>query len=74
MSRSDMHVDAMLRHLGAAYYDSLHGRADDADVSKVVVQVATHMGQPAADARAIPKRRSGRTRTTTRIAAACATS
>ena len=56
MSRSDMHLDAMLRHLGAAYYDSLHGRADDADVSKVVVQVATHMGEPAAGDRAIPKR------------------
>jgi CBS domain-containing protein len=56
MSRSDMHLDAMLRHLGAAYYDSLHGRADDADVSKVVAQVATHMGEPAADAGAIPKR------------------
>jgi CBS domain-containing protein len=56
MSRSDIHLDAMLRHLGAAYYDSLYGRADDADVSKVVAQVATHMGEPAADASATPKR------------------
>jgi hypothetical protein len=27
MARTDVHLDAMLRHLGAAYYDSLHGRA-----------------------------------------------
>ncbi len=33
MSR-DTHLDAMLRHLGAAYYDSLHGRASAADVAR----------------------------------------
>ena len=27
MARTDIHLDAMLRHLGAAYYESLHGRA-----------------------------------------------
>jgi hypothetical protein len=27
MSRKDSYLDGMLRHLGAAYYDSLHGRA-----------------------------------------------
>jgi hypothetical protein len=27
MARSDVYLDAMLRHLGAAYYESLHGRA-----------------------------------------------
>jgi hypothetical protein len=27
MTRSEMHADAMLRHLGAAYDESLHGRA-----------------------------------------------
>ncbi|MGH3222468.1 MAG: BON domain-containing protein [Streptosporangiaceae bacterium] len=25
MARSDIYLDAMLRHLGAAYYESLHG-------------------------------------------------
>ena len=34
MSRNDAHLDAMLRHLGAAYYDSLHGRAAPADVAR----------------------------------------
>jgi CBS domain-containing protein len=49
MSRRDIHLDAMLRHLGAAYYDSLHGRAAPADVTRAVDQVAEHMGeQPAA--------------------------
>jgi len=50
MSRTEVHLDAMLRHLGAAYYDSLHGRADDADVSRAVAQVATQMGEQAGDA------------------------
>ena len=27
MTRTDTYLDAMLRHLGAAYYESLHGRA-----------------------------------------------
>jgi hypothetical protein len=31
MTRRDTHLDAMLRHLGAAYYESLHGRASAAD-------------------------------------------
>ena len=34
MTRKDAHTEAMLRHLGAAYYDSLHGRASAADVSR----------------------------------------
>jgi CBS domain-containing protein len=33
MSR-DTYLDAMLRHLGAAYYESLHGRASAADVAR----------------------------------------
>jgi hypothetical protein len=33
MSRTDIHQDAMLRHLGAAYYESLHGRALPTDVT-----------------------------------------
>lgn len=44
MSREDTHLDAMLRHLGAAYYDSLTGRAAPADVDRAVHQVADELG------------------------------
>jgi CBS domain-containing protein len=52
MSRTDTHLDGILRHLGAAYYDSLHGRASQADVSRAVDSVAEHFNEdarPAAD-------------------------
>jgi CBS domain-containing protein len=45
MSRNDAHLDAMLRHLGAAYYDSLHGRAAQADVARALDFVAGHLGE-----------------------------
>src|SRR5215472_11018160 len=45
MSRNDAHLDAMLRHLGAAYYDSLHGRAAQADVARALDSVADHLGE-----------------------------
>ncbi len=45
MSRDEMHLDAMLRHLGAAYYDSLHGRAAQADVTRAVDLVASQIGE-----------------------------
>jgi CBS domain-containing protein len=35
----------MLRHLGAAYYDSLHGRAAQADVARALDSVAGHLGE-----------------------------
>ena len=46
MTRRDAHLDAMLRHLGAAYYDSLQGRAANADVTRAVQQVASQLGEP----------------------------
>jgi len=52
MPRTDSHLDGMLRHLGAAYYDSLHGRASAADVTRAVDTVAEHLNegaQPSAD-------------------------
>jgi len=55
MSRKDVHLDAMLRHLGAAYYDSLHGRATPPDVARAVNQVAQEMGEQA-DIRHVPPR------------------
>lgn len=39
MTRTDIHLDAMLRHLGAAYYDSLHGRAARPDVIRALEAV-----------------------------------
>jgi len=39
MARTDVHLDAMLRHLGAAYYDSLHGRATRSDVNRALEAV-----------------------------------
>jgi CBS domain-containing protein len=43
MPRTDVHLDAMLRHLGAAYYDSLHGRATRADVVRALDTVQEHL-------------------------------
>jgi CBS domain-containing protein len=45
MSRRDAQFDAMLRHLGAAYYDSLHGRAAPADVARALDSIADQMGE-----------------------------
>ena len=43
MARTDIHLDAMLRHLGAAYYDSLHGRAARSDVTRALDTVEEHL-------------------------------
>lgn len=45
MTRRDAHLDAMLSHLGAAYYDSLHGKASATDVIRAVDSVAEHFGE-----------------------------
>jgi len=71
MTRQDVHLDAMLRHLGAAYYDSLHDRAAPDDVDRAVDQVATKLGErpagghqqpppPAGQAQRHPPRHHGR--------------
>ena len=44
MTRRDTNMDAMLRHLGAAYYESRHGRATAADVSRALDSVEEHSG------------------------------
>ena len=46
MTRTDTHLDAMLRHLGAAYYESLHGRAARSDVARALDTVEEHLGEP----------------------------
>jgi CBS domain-containing protein len=43
MARTDIHLDAMLRHLGASYYESLHGRATRADVTRALDTVEEHL-------------------------------
>jgi len=45
MTRRDTHLDAMLRHLGAAYYESLHGRAARSDVARALDTVEEHLGE-----------------------------
>jgi CBS domain-containing protein len=47
MPRTDIHLDAMLRHLGAAYYESLHGRASRADVNRAMDTVEEHLHEQA---------------------------
>jgi hypothetical protein len=45
MARGDMHLDAMLRHLGAAYYESQHGRATRADVTRALDTVEEQLNE-----------------------------
>ena len=45
MARTDVHFDAMLRHLGAAYYESLHGRATRTDVARALDTVEEHLNE-----------------------------
>jgi CBS domain-containing protein len=47
MPRTDVHLDAMLRHLGAAYYESLHGRATRVDVARALDTVEDHLHEQA---------------------------
>jgi CBS domain-containing protein len=47
MARSDIYLDAMLRHLGAAYYESLHGRATRSDVVRAMDTVEEHLNEQA---------------------------
>ena len=39
MSRRDDYLDAMLRHLGATYYQTLHGDATAFDVARALTSV-----------------------------------
>jgi CBS domain-containing protein len=54
MSRREMQMDGMLRHLGAAYYDTLHGRAAPADVARALDRVAEQMGEQPEDGTSLP--------------------
>jgi CBS domain-containing protein len=46
MSRREAHFDAMLRHLGAAYYQTLQGQATAADVARAVEAITACEGHP----------------------------
>jgi CBS domain-containing protein len=62
MARTDIYLDGMLRHLGAAYYESLHGRATRTDVARALDTVEEHLNEPPSHpspARAVRPRRSG---------------
>jgi CBS domain-containing protein len=48
MARTDVHLDAMLRHLGAAYYESCHGRATRTDVARALDTVQEHLNEESA--------------------------
>jgi CBS domain-containing protein len=48
MARTDIYLDGMLRHLGAAYYESLHGRATRTDVSRALDTVEEHLHEESA--------------------------
>jgi len=61
MTRRDTHLDAMLRHLGAAYYESQHGRATSADVTRALDAVEEHNGdEPVTADTAHPASQAGR--------------
>jgi CBS domain-containing protein len=45
MDRRDAYLDGMLRHLGAAYYESLHGRASARDVARALGSVEEHISE-----------------------------
>src|SRR5271169_1121032 len=47
MARTDTYLDATLRHLGAAYYESLHGRATRSDVTRALDTVEEHLNEQA---------------------------
>jgi CBS-domain-containing membrane protein len=45
MTRREAQMDAMVRHLGAAYYESLHGRASAADVARARTAIEEAMAE-----------------------------
>jgi CBS-domain-containing membrane protein len=62
MTGRDAQLDAMLRHLGAAYYESLHGRAGVADVARARAAIEEAMAeQPGTAARPGHGRKQGGT-------------
>jgi len=62
MTHRDAHMDAMLRHLGAGYYESMHGRASAADVARARAAIEETMAeQPATAAQPADSKKRGGT-------------
>lgn len=60
MARTDIYLDPMLRHLGVAYYESLHGQATPADVTRALDTVQDHLaeqGEPSVGTKAVRRPR-----------------
>jgi hypothetical protein len=76
MARTDIHLDAMLRHLGAAYYESLQGRAARSDVNRALDTVDEHLNEQTSPDREPPvgglARMEGENATYTRASVNCA--
>ena len=49
MARADTYLDTMLRHLGAAYYQEVHGQAPHAEVTRALDTVEEHLAQQGED-------------------------
>jgi len=62
MNRRDMHYQAMLRELGAAYYEAVHGRGSTAEVASALQAVAA-ADEAATDQQQAPPGHFGRTAT-----------
>jgi CBS-domain-containing membrane protein len=57
----DTYLDAILRHLGAAYYESLHGRASAADVARARAAVEQRLAEQPAEGDAFDGKKRGGT-------------
>jgi CBS-domain-containing membrane protein len=62
MTRRDEHFDAMMRHLGAAYYQTIHGHGTAADVQRALDSAEAADGRNGQAASARTRHRSGRWR------------
>ena len=51
MSRRDSYLDAMLKHLGTTYYQTLQGEATSSDVAEAVSSVREEMARRRASTR-----------------------
>ena len=49
-----IYLDAMLRHLGATYYESLHGQAARSDVARALDRVEEHLNERGERSEAAP--------------------
>ena len=60
LSSQEEHLNALLRYLGATYYDTLHGEAAASDVAHAVASVEAEHASRQADQSPLPRSRQGR--------------